>query len=40
MKGRIKKEKGEQILRNFRQNKQCNLPQVERLRGNNIFPFA
>jgi hypothetical protein len=34
-----KKEKGEQILSNFRQNKQCSLPQVERLRGDSIFFF-
>jgi hypothetical protein len=32
-----KKEKGEQILSNFRQIKQCSLPQVELLSGDSIF---
>ena len=36
--GRTKK-KGEQTLINFRQNQQCSLSQVGRLRGDNIFPF-
>jgi hypothetical protein len=40
MKGRIKKEKIEQILSNFRQNQKCSFPQVGRLRGDNIFPVA
>jgi hypothetical protein len=35
-----KSEKGEQILSNFRQNQQCSLPQVGRLGGDSIFPFA
>jgi hypothetical protein len=40
MKRRIKEEKGEQIISNFRQNQQCSLPQVLRLRDDSIFPFA
>jgi len=35
-----RKGKGEQILNNFRQNQQCSLLYVERLRGDNIFSFA
>jgi hypothetical protein len=37
---RKNKEKGEHILSNFRQNQQCSLPQVGRLRGDNIFHFV
>jgi hypothetical protein len=40
MKRKIKEEKEEQIISNFRQNQQCSLPQIGCLRDDNIFPFA
>jgi len=40
MKRKIKEEKKEQIISNFRQNQQCSFSQVGRLRGDSIFSFA
>jgi hypothetical protein len=34
------KAKIQQTFSNLRQNQQYNLPQVEHLRGDSIFPFA
>jgi len=32
-------KKKDKTLGNFKQNQQCSLPQVEHLRGDNIFHF-
>jgi hypothetical protein len=40
MKRIIEKQKENKILSNFRQNQQCSLPYVGRLRGDSIFFFA